>query len=738
MRTAVTTDAVEAGARVSVCAFLSKIAVDSWVFWIAYAVSEVITATLIPLIRTRYGLLTALHWQWTGILLLCYVLAAPCFGLVAWALLRMAERFTGKDRSVERHVRNRSLTAAALFRKASSERDVRIGGLALTLFFGVLFPYRFPHSLSLGFFLGTVGLMAWVHAAAALSETWAERLQGFTSPWLLAVAFIAPSAVVAETASESSPLVKAAVSLIVLLLSAGVALAARKRKAFTRQRRSLARQLAGVCCALSIVLWAGFLVTLSRTTSVKQAATNVTGAAQGPNVILIVWDTVRGDHTSLLGYERDTTPHLRRLAAEATTYTTAFSTADLTLTTHASMFTGLYARQHGAVCSSPQHIEGAPLAESFRTMPEILANAGYATIGVAANSSYLVPQWGLAQGFQGYGVRAEIPVEPLAPAILLRSFLRPVLRPFLATQDLDSRFARAADVNGDAFAMLDRSRPKMGSFLLFLNYMDAHAPYSPPAPYDRRYEPQMSPVDFRSYTQAMKAVNRERAPIRLNDRRKLIAQYDGGIAYMDEQLGNLLDGLKRRGLYDDSLIIVTADHGEEFGDHDVMEHGLSIYQGSIHIPLVIKYPHSHEGHVIQTAVSQIDLLPTVLGVAGIPAPNFVAGIDLRNAERSAPRILISASYPCFADYSPRFDRTDRALISGGMKLMESSQGARELYDLTADPQEQSNLYAKDNPVARQMAVLMSTWMKQHPRWAEPMSKVDTEAIRRLKSLGYAQ
>jgi hypothetical protein len=170
--------------------------------------------------------------------------------------------------------------------------------------------------------------------------------------------------------------------------------------------------------------------------SIEEAASNIDGVARGPNIILVVWDTVRGDHTSLLGYSRDTTPHLREFARAATIYRTAFSTSDLTLTTHASMFTGLYGRQHGAVCSSPEHVEGSPLMESFRTMPEILGNAGYATIGIAANSSYLLPRWGLAQGFQSYGVRAEIPVEPVAPVTLLRSFLRPVCRHFCPPKSL--------------------------------------------------------------------------------------------------------------------------------------------------------------------------------------------------------------------------------------------------------------------------------------------------------------
>jgi arylsulfatase len=488
--------------------------------------------------------------------------------------------------------------------------------------------------------------------------------------------------------------------------------------------------------AVALTAAAGVYMHERRRFPVEQAVARLSPAARGPNVVLVTMDTVRADHTSMSGYERQTTPRLEQLATEATVYRQAYSTADATLMTHASMFSGLYPQQHGAYCAPPAYRWGRRLSNRFPTLAGILASHGYSTMAFPANSGYVVPEFGLAQGFQLFDVNHVIPIQPRGDPLLVRATLRSLLHHFVPTQDFDICYRRADEVNREVFVALDEMKKKRGSFFLFANYMDAHDPYVPPAPFDHRYWNGSRKMTFDEYLNLEDAVLSGRRQVSEEERRLLISQYDGALAYEDSQIGRLLDRLKQQGDYDNSLIIITADHGEAFGDRQIVGHPGTVHQEMTHVPLIVKYPGSRQARVVDRPASQIDLLPTVLATLGIAPPPGLPGVDLRTVGQVPPRALVATSYPCMSEY-PRFARIETGLISEGMKYIVSSTGEQHLYDLAKDPEERTDLYRPGDARVHTASNEFAKWLRETPQFHDTV-KADPVALGRLKSLGYVQ
>jgi len=222
-------------------------------------------------------------------------------------------------------------------------------------------------------------------------------------------------------------------------------------------------------------------------------------------------------------------------------------------------------------------------------------------------------------------------------------------------------------------------------------------------------------------------------------REHLISQYDGGIAFLDSQLGLLVDYLKQRGLYGESLIVITADHGEAFGDRQLMEHNVSVYQDQIHVPLIVKYPGQTEGRVVSTPVSGADFAPTIMALLKLPLLKGTQGRSLLD-ETSPPRQIISESFPrpALLDLDPRFHRVQRALIEWPYKLIASTDGTRELYRLDRDPTESRNLFAPTEPVAASLETRLDAWLASAVTEVGETPAMDPEALERLRSLGYVR
>lgn len=403
-------------------------------------------------------------------------------------------------------------------------------------------------------------------------------------------------------------------------------------------------------------------------------------ARGAPNVLLIVLDTVRAWSLGIYGYSRPTTPELSRWMSDGVRFQTALSTAPWTLPSHATMFTGRFPHDLSAGWLSP-------LDSEHPTLAEVLSARGYATAGLVANTTYCSYESGLARGFSHY---EDYPVT--LPQVMFSSSLGKYLA--------GSRFTRrkllrisAADINRRALSWLD-GRDSERPFFLFLNYLDAHNPYQPPAPFDTLF----SDSGAARYIELI----RDDTPARLwtpEARRAAVDKYDESLAYLDAELGALFAELKRRGLWDNSVVIVTSDHGEEFGEHNVFFHGNSLFRPALDVPLLVRYPTKlPEGQVVTTPVSLKDLAATVLDLTGAPA-NRLPGRSLSrfwNADStsaaSSDTLLMELGYsPLLPKATPIARGGMKSVVLDGYRMIRNGDGVLELYDFVRDTLEQHDL-----------------------------------------------
>lgn len=588
---------------------------------------------------------------------------------------------------------------------------------------------RLPGGLPAWYFLlifSPVGLML---AATLLSRGWAVRGRIFTTPWVPITVLAALPMVFTRT--HPRPTLAGGLLLLLPYIAAAVILAA-----FMSGRKALRPVLVVASVALA-VLGACFLLRQT-TRSDPQPRGNALTSNQ-PNIILITLDTVRADHVSLYGYERDTTPNLRRLAAESTVYQNAISAGDMTLSSHASIFTGMNPSWHRAHFDR-DYEGGRPLDTRYRTLAEMLYTKGYDTAGIVANYLYLGYGFGLDRGFAFHDSTAPVVFLGRTEAFLLRERVRNFLTRFQKPWQYDQSFRRAGEVNERAVAFFDRERAQGRRFFCFLNYMDAHWPYVPPGRFASMF-PGFDPA-FRTgqYDGMEKEILSLRRPISDRERRHLISQYDGGIAYMDSALGRLVEQLKQRGLFENTLLIVTSDHGEAFGERALIGHALSVHQDEVHVPLLIKYPGETAPRVDEDFVSLTDLLPTVFAVLGYPVPRNVQGHDLSKGARGPGGDVISESFvhPLISTWSPRFLRTEQAIFAGPLKFIQSSKGEREVYDLSKDPDEQHNLWAAQP--AGDLEIKLTHYLKAAAidNHRQAPAHAGNENLDRLRSLGYIE
>ncbi len=422
-------------------------------------------------------------------------------------------------------------------------------------------------------------------------------------------------------------------------------------------------------------------------------------------MVLLSLDTVRADHLGCYGYARKTSPRLDAFAAGATRYRRSLASASWTLPTHASLFTGRYAFEHGAhgLRSSDGTRSLRPLDPAALTLAESLRDNGYATAGFAANTAFLSPRCGLNQGFETYRLRRQ----------------------------------PARELNRTALAWLAgvKDRP----FFLFINYMEAHRPYDtrPRAGLLDRPVSQDTELIPKLYAAVMPGT--ADAPPELV--RDLVDQYDTAIANLDEELGQLLDSLRDLGHDADTVIVVTADHGEFFGEHRLAEHSKDVYQEVLAVPLIIRSPGQQAGVVVDTLVSSVDVPRLILdhfADAGAWSSQFPFAPGnhpvLAEVYYARPKDLLNPAW------GARFDRVRTALIEWPLKLIESNDGQSELYDLNSDPREALNLFATRRDAARRLQATLDQFRKGRPRSeadveAGPLDEQEQEELRALGYLG---
>jgi arylsulfatase A-like enzyme len=416
----------------------------------------------------------------------------------------------------------------------------------------------------------------------------------------------------------------------------------------------------------------------------------------GGNVLLVVFDTTRADHLSAYGCPRPTSPNLDRLAAEGQRYDEAWSQAPWTLPAMASILTGQPPRVHGAMRGSAGI---RPVAPGVTTLAERMHAAGYAT-GAVINVVWCSPRLSaLDRGFDRYD--------------------------YHETDASNLGHRDAAATTDAALDWIDQVRDR--PFFLVVHYFDPHLTYDPPPPYDTMFERGDGPRVPRGFGSASQVfgIRDGSIPVPPPLRQSLIARYDGEIRFADEQFGRLREGLATRGAWDDTLVIVVGDHGEEFWEHGNFEHGHTHHRELMHIPLIVRDPRAEPGRTIDTRVQQLDVAPTVLEFAGLPAaselPGHVLGTD-------ATRYAIGEGSLWSGELvSVRADT--------GTLIHNRTTGGTEYYR-PEDPFELTPL-PPDTAEARVLVGVIES-LPTAPGEPGEIEPLDAEELERLRSLGYVE
>jgi arylsulfatase A-like enzyme len=397
--------------------------------------------------------------------------------------------------------------------------------------------------------------------------------------------------------------------------------------------------------------------------------------AARPSLILVTIDTLRADRVGGTGRLAGLTPHLDRLAARGVKFAEAFTDVPLTFPAHVSIMTGLYPSRHGARDNG-----SFVLGSDAVTLAERLHDAGYHTAAFVA-SYVLARSFGLGQGFDDYVDRIEVAGSRYAFSDLQR---------------------RGAEVAGDALAWVTRAaaaddRP----IFLWMHLYDPHSPYEAPKAFADKFPG---------------------------------APYNAEVAAADWAAGYLIDGLPPR-IRDNALVIVTGDHGESLGEHGEPEHGIFLYDATLHVPLIIAGAGWPAGRTVTEQVRHIDLVPTVLDVLGLPHDADLPGMSLRAVADGAARDQATLSYAESWFQRLHFGWSElRAVRSGDWKYIAAPRP--ELYDLRHDPAEAHNLIRERTAVASRLAEELDRIGRPSETALAAEHKMDAATVERLRSLGY--
>ena len=427
-----------------------------------------------------------------------------------------------------------------------------------------------------------------------------------------------------------------------------------------------------------------------------------------PDLLLISLDTTRADHLSAYGYGRPTSRRLEALAAEGVRFDRAYAPSATTGPTHATLFTSVHPITHGV------RKNGHVLGDAFETLAGLLGGVGYETGGVA--SSYVLnAKFGYGRGFDRYDddlSQAETPSG---------------VRLWEGIQVEGHFYGRADDTTRRALELLDQREDPSRPFFLFVHYFDPHDPYTPPP----GYTPPFSPGP--------------KEALKLN---RTIFRYDTLIAYTDQEIGRLLDGLRERGLAEDTVVMVVADHGEGLMQRGHMAHGVHVYEEAVRVPFIVRWPgRLRAGKVVEAPVALLDVAPTFLGLAGLEGGAAFRGRDLSPvlrgdvAEPDARPIYLYRRTYAGGEVSPGvYAKGEKfGVRDGRWKLIEGpEEGTLELYDLLTDPQELRNLAASEPDRVEALRGRLEAFRAEHERDGGGAAPISPEDRARLKALGYGE
>ncbi|MBL8056222.1 MAG: sulfatase [Anaerolineales bacterium] len=501
-------------------------------------------------------------------------------------------------------------------------------------------------------------------------------------------------------------------------------------------RRTVLKAAAGA-------LLAGPLAALARQTR----AAYPRATAEQPNILLVTIDALRADHLSSYGYRQRTSPNIDQLAREGVQFLNAVSTAPWTFPAFSAIHTSMYPTELGISTHNallPQ-IYGQRLDPARETLAERLAAQGYRTQAFVTNP-WLFPEFGFSQGFQGYTVvdrQRAYDYDAILQATLAGRLAGQAPPAEAALRQLYEALMGPAgqpvwDVRGDrvmdsALNWLEGHRSER--FFLWIHCIDPHYPFAPPA----SYRPAVPGVNAERL-EYLASYNEEdiytgRARLRPADHKALVGLYDGEIRFVDEQVGRLLRQLDDWGLRETTFLALTADHGDEFWDHGGYQHGHTLYNELLHIPLILRGP-GLPARQVADVVRHVDLAPTLTAVAGSPFHADAHGLSLLDLLRAPgePRLAFSEALFLTSE--------KKAIRSGSQKLIyDRFGGGSELYHLDADPGEHADLSEQAPDQVFALKRQLETWMAANDEKyaALPRTAVtggDSALIEALRAGGY--
>lgn len=486
------------------------------------------------------------------------------------------------------------------------------------------------------------------------------------------------------------------------------------------------RYLVTLCCAGAVWLAAGHY-TLQPSAAIDGILEPAGEASKGlPNILLLVLDTVRADRTDLIDPTLRTTPALLALGQRGAIYTQAYANSTWSLPSHASLFTGLNPHTHGAtrrivdadlratnLTATGLRIESVPLSDERLTLAELLARQGYETVALSANHGYFSPVFGLLQGFAYADARAK---NILTLETVVGPFARRAPEPLNGTYRwLTRSVVDSHEWVSRALAWIDSRAASSAPFFMFMNWADAH---DVPATASRLSADELALPD-----------------------RGVFRRYDAVLRYQDQALGQLVAGLERRRLLEDTLIVVTADHGESLGVVGP-GHGGGVRQDQVWIPLAIAGPGVRRG-MVDRPVQLTDVAVWLMERGGANVPPGLDGVSL-----DVPgQVLLENYFAAASDATPvtyanvdQLRPTTWATLDGRWKLVRDARGAERLFDVLADPGELSDLLSEHPDLTARLRKRLDRLLGDAiDRWRLEVVgswDVDASTRERLRSLGY--
>jgi arylsulfatase A-like enzyme len=472
-------------------------------------------------------------------------------------------------------------------------------------------------------------------------------------------------------------------------------------------------------------------------------------ASRQPNILLVVWDTVRADRLGPYGYRNATTPRLERWVDEARVFEDCVSPSPWTVPSHASIFTGLLPSDHGA------GFEHAWLDDQHDTLAEQLRTAGYQTFLWSANPHVSAVE-NFTQGFEVAEHPWDADQRERALAIVRQklvgdrsSELGGVVR---RGQAGEWAIKAAGELAQERLENWIDAREAERPFFAFLNYMEAHRPLVPPRRFRERvmtpervehsYHVDRSWLAIWSYSFGLREYSDEELAV-------MSGTYDAAIAELDALLDGVLAALRTRGLLDDTVVVLVSDHGEMLGEHHMLDHQYALYRPLLQVPLVIRYPRRFAPGRESAPAMSLDLFPTLLELAGLEPPTRAHAHSLLAlpAERvriaeypSAFRDAFPAVRRAFPDWDPTpWERALRAIHEDPWKLIWGSDGRHELYDRERDPGESDDLSASRADEVARLEKRLEGKLSATPRQPQQTAPAVSEEHRKmLEALGYAE